>query len=49
MVFNIAGDAASKDMQGIADDRPGIVQKFFKNRDKSIWATEFEPATSALC
>jgi len=48
MVFNIAGDAESKVMQGIANDRPEIAQRVFKNRknrEKSIRATGFEPAT----
>ena len=40
-----AGDADSKAMQGIADDRPEIAQRVFKNREKSIGATGFEPAT----
>ena len=41
----IAGDAVSKAMQGVADDRPEIAQRVFKNREKSIGATGFEPAT----
>ena len=45
MVFNIAGDADSKDMQGKAKDRPEIAKKVFKNRVKSIGAKGFEPAT----
>ena len=45
MVFNIAGNESSKVMQGIADDRPVIAQKVFKNCDKSIGAIGFEPAT----
>ena len=45
MVFNIAGDADSKAMQGIANDRRGIAQGLFKNREKSIGATGFEHAT----
>jgi len=45
MVFNIAGDADSKAMQGIANDRPEIAQRIFKNREKSIGAAGFEPAT----
>ena len=45
MVFNIAGDAESKVMQGIANDRPEIAQRVFKNRENSIGATGFEPAT----
>jgi len=45
LVFNIAGDAPCKVQQGIANDRPGIAQKVFKNREKSIGATGFEPAT----
>ena len=45
MVFNIAGDADSKAMQGIANDRPEIAQRVFKNREKSIGATGLEPAT----
>ena len=32
-------------MQGIANDRPEIAQRVFKNREKSIGATGFEPAT----
>jgi len=32
-------------MQGKADDRPGIAQRISKNREKSIGATGFEPAT----
>ena len=47
MVFNIAGDAQCKAMQGIANDRPEIAQRIFNNREKSIGATGFEPATSA--
>ena len=45
MVFNIAGDADSKDMQGIANDRPEIAQRIIENCEKSIGATGFEPAT----
>ena len=45
MVFNIAGDEDSKAMQGIADDRPEITLKIIENREKSIGATGFEPAT----
>ena len=45
MVFNIAGDAQCKAMQGIANDRPEIAQRIFKNREESIGATGFEPAT----
>ena len=41
----IAGDAVCKAMQGIANDRPGIAQGLFKNREKSIGATGCEPAT----
>ena len=37
----ISNDAVSKAMQGIADDRPRIAQKVFKNREKSIGATVF--------
>ena len=40
MVFNIAGDAPCKVMQGIANDRPEIAQRVFKNREKSIGATD---------
>ncbi len=40
----MAGDAISKAMQGVADDRPEIAQRVF-NREKSIGATGFEPAT----
>ncbi len=39
------GDAPCKAMQGIANDRPEIAQRVFKNREKSIGATGFEPAT----
>ena len=45
MVFNIAGDADSKAMQGIANDRPEIAQTIFKNREKLVGAKGFEPAT----
>jgi len=45
MVFNIAGDAPCKVPQGIANDRPEIAQRIFKNREKSIGATGFKPAT----
>ena len=45
MVFNIAGDAPCKVMQGIANDRPEIAQRIIENREKSIGATGFEPAT----
>jgi len=45
MVFNISGDADSKAMQGIANDRPEIAQKIIENREKSIEATGLEPAT----
>ena len=46
MVFNIAGDAPCKAMQGIANDRPEIAHlRIFENREKSIGATGFEPAT----
>ena len=45
MVFNIAGDAPCKAMQGIADDRPEIAQRIIENLEKSIGATGFEPAT----
>ena len=41
----LSGDADSKAMQGIAGDRPEIAQRVFKNREKSIGATGFEPAT----
>ena len=41
----MAGDAPCKVQQSIANDRPGIAQKVFKNREKSIGATGFEPAT----
>ena len=41
----LAGDAVCKAMQGIANDRPGIAQGLFKNREKSIGETGFEPAT----
>ncbi len=34
-MVNIAGDADSKAMQGIADDRSEIAQRVFKNREKS--------------
>ena len=43
--LNMAGDADSKAMQGIANDRPEIAQRIFKNREKSIGATGLEPAT----
>ena len=45
MVFNIAGDAPCEAMQGIANDRPEIPQRIIENREKSIGATGFEPAT----
>ena len=45
MVFNIAGDADSKAMQGIANDRPEIAQMIIENCEKSIGATGFESAT----
>ena len=45
MVFNLAGDAPCKAMQGIANDRPEIAQRIIENREKSIGATGFEPAT----
>ena len=45
MVFNIAGDADSKAMQGIAIDRPEIAQRIIEKAEKSIGATGFEPAT----
>mgnify|MGYP005669557001 FL=1 len=45
MVFNIAGDADSKAMQGIANDRPEIAQRIIEKAEKSIGATGFEPAT----
>ena len=45
MVLNIAGDAGSKAMQGIANDRPEIAQRIIENREKSIGATGFQPAT----
>ena len=35
MVFNIAGDAPCKAMQGIANDRPEIAQRIIENREKS--------------
>ena len=38
MVCNIAGDADSKAMQGIANDDPEVAQRVFKNREKSIGA-----------
>ena len=41
----LAGDAPCKVMQGIANDRPEIAQRVFKNREKSIGATGFEPAS----
>ena len=36
-------------MQGIAIDCLKIAQSEFKNRDKSIGATGFEPANYCLC
>ena len=39
------GEPSSKAMQGIANDRPEIAQIVFKNREKSIGAIGFEPAT----
>ena len=45
MVFNIAGDADSKAMQGIANDRPEIAQRIIEKAEKSIGAIGFEPAT----
>ena len=39
-VFNIAGDAGSKAMRGIA-----AAQKAFKNLEKSIGAAGLEPTT----
>ena len=45
MVFNITGDAGSLAMQGIANDRIEIAQRVFKNRENSIRAAGFEPAT----
>ena len=44
MVFNIAGDAPCKVMQGIANDRPEIAQRITEKAEKSIGATGFEPA-----
>ena len=41
----MVGDADSKAMQGIANDRPEIAQRIIENREKSIEATGFEPAT----
>ena len=35
MVFNIAGDAQYKAMQGIANDRPEIAQKIIEKAEKS--------------
>ena len=43
-MVNIAGDSISKAMQGKANDRIEIAQRLFKNREKSIGATGFEPA-----
>ena len=43
--FVMAGDALCKVQQGIANDRPEIAQRVFKNRENSIGATGFEPAT----
>ena len=43
----IACDVVSKAMQGLANDRPEIAQRIFKNRGKSIGAAGFEPAPSA--
>ena len=45
MVFNIAGDADSKAMQGIGNDRPEIAQRIIEKAEKSIGETGFEPAT----
>ena len=39
------GEQSSIVQQGIANDRPEIAQRVFKNREKSIGATGFEPAT----
>ena len=44
-MVNIEGDADSKAMQGIANDRQEIAQIVFKNREKLIGATGFEAAT----
>ena len=41
----LAGDAPCKVQQGIANDRPEIAQRIIENREKSIGATGFEPAT----
>ena len=41
----LAGDADSKAMQGIANDRPEIAQRIIEKAEKSIGATGFEPAT----
>ena len=40
-----AGDAGSKAMQGIANDRPEIALRIIEKAEKSIGATRFEPAT----
>ena len=45
MVFNIAGDADSKAMQGIANDRSEIAQRIIEKAEKSIGVTGLEPAT----
>ena len=45
MFFYIAGDADSKAMQGIANDRQKIAQKVFKNLEKLIGAAGLEPTT----
>ena len=39
------GEQSSIVQHGIANDRPEIAQRVFKNREKSIGATGFEPAT----
>ena len=44
-MVNIAGDADSKAMQGIANDHPEIAQKMIEKAEKSIGATGLEPAT----
>ncbi|KGG02334.1 hypothetical protein EU98_0512 [Prochlorococcus marinus str. MIT 9314] len=39
------GDADSKAMQGIANDRPEIAQRIIEKAEKSIGSTGFKPAT----
>jgi len=42
------GEQCSRSQQALTDDLPGIAQKVFKNREKSVGAKGFGPETLML-